>query len=114
MEAGSRTTVAERLKAEVSRAELGQQPQRLLRQEGAHLDWPDEHPGAARPQWRVRAAGPGQVCRWVAQAKQALWDGQLDYVIDACLELTRTEDSTNPSFVAARYSDQNRSRMDWD
>lgn len=51
--------------------------------------------------------------RWVNQTKQALWDGQLDHVIDACLELTRTEDSTDPAYVAARYFDQNRSRMDY-
>ena len=51
--------------------------------------------------------------RWVSQAKQALWDGRLDYVIDACLALTRTEDSADPAYVAARYYDQNRRRMDY-
>ena len=50
---------------------------------------------------------------WVNQAKQALWDGQLDEVIDACLDLARREDSSDPAFVAARYFDQNRERMDY-
>jgi len=50
---------------------------------------------------------------WVAQAKQALWDGSLDKVIIACLDLVRSEDSSDPAFVAARYFDQNRQRMDY-
>jgi hypothetical protein len=50
---------------------------------------------------------------WVAQTKQALWDGRLDEVINACLDLARVEDSSDPAFVAARYFDQNRRRMDY-
>jgi hypothetical protein len=50
---------------------------------------------------------------WVAQTKQALWDGKIDEVITACLDLVRTEDSSDPAFVAARYFDQNRQRMNY-
>ena len=50
---------------------------------------------------------------WVAQAKQTLWDGRLDELINASLELVRTEDSADPAYVAARYFDQNRQRMDY-
>ena len=50
---------------------------------------------------------------WVNQAKQALWDGQIDEVIEGCLDLARREDSSDPAFVAARYFDQNRERMDY-
>jgi hypothetical protein len=50
---------------------------------------------------------------WVNQAKQALWDGKIDEVVTACLELARTQDSSDPAFVAARYFDQNRERMDY-
>ena len=50
---------------------------------------------------------------WVKQAKQALWDGKVDDVIENCLELARTDDSSDPAFVAARYYDQNRERMDY-
>jgi hypothetical protein len=50
---------------------------------------------------------------WVTQAKQALWEGLIDEVIDACLDLVCSEDSTDPAFVAARYFDQNRQRMDY-
>jgi ribosomal protein L34E len=50
---------------------------------------------------------------WVAQTKQALWDGVIDEVITACLDLVRTEDSSDPAFVAARYFDQNRQRMNY-
>jgi hypothetical protein len=50
---------------------------------------------------------------WVTQAKQALWDGLLDEVIFACLDLARADDSSDPAFVAARYFDQNRQRMDY-
>jgi hypothetical protein len=50
---------------------------------------------------------------WVNHAQQALWDGQLDRVIDACLDLAHSEDSSDPAFVAARYFDQNRTRMDY-
>jgi hypothetical protein len=50
---------------------------------------------------------------WVSQAKQALWDGKLDEVITACLELARKDDSSDPAFVAARYFQQNRDRMDY-
>lgn len=50
---------------------------------------------------------------WVNRAKQALWDGKLDWVIDACLDLAQAEDSSDPAFVAARYFDQNRTRMDY-
>lgn len=56
---------------------------------------------------------PAAQQQWLQQAKQALWDGSLNAVIDACLDLVRTEDSTDPAFVAARYFDQNRSRMDY-
>lgn len=51
--------------------------------------------------------------QWYRQTKQALWNGAIDAVIDACLDLARTEDSTDPAYVAARYFDQNRSRMDY-
>ncbi len=50
---------------------------------------------------------------WVKQAKQALWDGRVDEVILGCLDLARTEDSSDPAFVAARYYDHNRERMDY-
>jgi hypothetical protein len=50
---------------------------------------------------------------WVNQAKQALWDGMIDEVINACLELGQSEDSSDPAFVAARYFDQNRDRIDY-
>ncbi len=50
---------------------------------------------------------------WVAQTKQTLWDGMIDEVINACLDLVRTEDSSDPAFVAARYFNQNRHRMDY-
>ena len=50
---------------------------------------------------------------WVTQAKQALWEGMIDEVIAICLDLVRTEDSSDPAFVAARYFDQNRQRMNY-
>lgn len=50
---------------------------------------------------------------WLAQTKQALWDGMIDEVITICLDLVRTEDSSDPAFVAARYFDQNRHRMNY-
>jgi hypothetical protein len=50
---------------------------------------------------------------WVAQTKQALWDGMIDEVIANCLDLVRTEDSSDPAFVAARYFDQNRQRINY-
>ena len=50
---------------------------------------------------------------WVAQAKQALWDGMIDELIAICLDLVRTEDSSDPAFVAARYFNQNRQRMNY-
>jgi len=50
---------------------------------------------------------------WVNQAKQALWNGKIDELITTCLDLARTEDSSDPAFVAARYFDQNRDRMDY-
>jgi hypothetical protein len=56
---------------------------------------------------------PATQQQWLQQTKQALWDGHLDAAIDACLDLVRTEDSSDPAFVAARYFDQNRSRMDY-
>jgi hypothetical protein len=63
----------------------------------------------------AKAAFPTEEAQndWVAQAKQALWDGLLDKVIIACLDLVRSEDSSDPAFVAARYFDQNRQRMDY-
>ena len=65
------------------------------------------------PVAKAAFATPESQAQWVAQAKQALWDGHLERVIDACLELIRSEDSTDPAFVAARYFDQNRCRMDY-
>jgi hypothetical protein len=50
---------------------------------------------------------------WVNLAKQALWDGKIDEVIAACLDLVRREDSSDPAFVAARYFHHNRDRMDY-
>lgn len=50
---------------------------------------------------------------WIAHAKQALWDGMIDEVIASCLELVRAEDSSDPAFVAARYFNQNRQRMNY-
>lgn len=50
---------------------------------------------------------------WVAQMKDALWQGLVDEVIAACLDLARAEDSTDPAYVAARYYYNNRSRMDY-
>ena len=63
------------------------------------------------PVAKAALATPVVQQQWLQQAKQALWDGDLDAVIDACLDLVRTEDSSDPAFVAARYFDQNRSRM---
>lgn len=63
------------------------------------------------PVAKAAFSNPAAQQQWLQQAKQALWDGSLDAVIDACLDLVRTEDSTDPAFVAARYFDQNRSRM---
>ena len=65
------------------------------------------------PVAKAAFATPESQAQWVAQAKQALWDGHLERVIDACLELIRSEDSTDPAFVAARYFDQNCCRMDY-
>jgi hypothetical protein len=50
---------------------------------------------------------------WLNQAKQALWDGKIDEVIADCLALSHKEDSSDPAYVAARYFDQNRERMDY-
>lgn len=50
---------------------------------------------------------------WMAKAKQALWDGKIDEVVTTCLNLTRSDDSSDPAFVAARYFNQNRQRMDY-
>jgi hypothetical protein len=50
---------------------------------------------------------------WLKQAKQALWDGKVEEVIKDCLALARSEDSSDPAFVAARYYDQNQERMDY-
>ena len=50
---------------------------------------------------------------WLHQAKQALWDGKIEEVITDCLDLARAEDSSDPAFVAARYFNQNRDRMDY-
>jgi len=50
---------------------------------------------------------------WVSQTKQALWDGMINEVITACLDLVRIEDSSDPAFVAARYFDQNRQRINY-
>jgi hypothetical protein len=65
------------------------------------------------PVAKAAFATPVAQQQWLQQTKQALWDGALDAVIDACLDLVRTEDSSDPAFVAARYFDQNRSRMDY-
>jgi hypothetical protein len=50
---------------------------------------------------------------WVKRAKQALWDGKVEDLIEICLDLARTDDSSDPAFVAARYYAQNRHRMDY-
>ena len=50
---------------------------------------------------------------WLAQTKQTLWDGLIDEVIASCLKFVRTEDSSDPAFVAARYFEQNRQRMNY-
>jgi hypothetical protein len=50
---------------------------------------------------------------WIAHAKQALWDGMIDEIIAGCLQLVHAEDSSDPAFVAARYFDQNRHRMNY-
>ena len=50
---------------------------------------------------------------WVKEAKQALWNGKVDDVIKDCLDLSRTDDGSDPAFVAARYYDKNRDRMDY-
>jgi hypothetical protein len=50
---------------------------------------------------------------WVVHSKQALWDGMIDKVISICMDLARSEDSSDPAFVAARYFDRNRHRMDY-
>lgn len=50
---------------------------------------------------------------WTEQMKQALWDGRLDEVITTCQQLIRRQDSSDPAFVAARYYEKNRSRMDY-
>jgi hypothetical protein len=58
-------------------------------------------------------ATPAEQEAWLSQAKQALWNGRVDQVIGDCLKLARTEDSSDPAFVAARYYHQNRQRMDY-
>lgn len=50
---------------------------------------------------------------WLKQTQQALWDGKVDEVIALCLELARTEDGSDPAYVAARYFRQNRERMNY-
>ena len=50
---------------------------------------------------------------WLAQSKQALWDGKIDELITACLDLVAFQDSSDPAFVAARYFNQNRDRLDY-
>lgn len=65
------------------------------------------------PVAKAAFSSPTDQEQWCQQTKQALWNGALDAAIDACLNLVRTEDSTDPAFVAARYFDQNRSRMDY-
>ena len=50
---------------------------------------------------------------WTEQMKQALWDGRLDETIAACQQFIRKEDSSDPAFVAARYYEKNRFRMDY-
>ena len=65
------------------------------------------------PVAKAAFSSPAAQEHWLQQTKQALWDGHLDAAIDACLDLTRTEDNTDPAFVAARYFDQNRRRMDY-
>jgi hypothetical protein len=50
---------------------------------------------------------------WLNQAKQALWDGKIEEVITACLDLAQAENSSDPAFVAARYFNENRDRMDY-
>jgi len=50
---------------------------------------------------------------WVHRAKQAMWEGKVDALIDACLDLVLVENSSDPAFVAARYFHQNRERMDY-
>ncbi|MGB3713227.1 MAG: hypothetical protein WA996_02240 [Candidatus Promineifilaceae bacterium] len=47
----------------------------------------------------------------VAQTQQALWDGLLDEVINAWLDFMKTEDISDPAYLAARYFDRNRHRM---
>jgi hypothetical protein len=63
----------------------------------------------------AKAAFPTQEAQdsWLNQAKQALWDGRVDEMVALCLDLAHTEDSSDPAFVAARYFDQNRTRMDY-
>lgn len=50
---------------------------------------------------------------WINQAKQALWDGKIDELIAVCLELAAAEDGSDPAYVAARYFDHNRERMNY-
>ena len=65
------------------------------------------------PVAKAAFSSPADQDAWVTQAKQALWDGLIDEVVEACLDLVRSEDSTDPAFVAARYFDHNRQRMDY-
>jgi hypothetical protein len=62
-----------------------------------------------RERFSQGGADPGLV----PEAKQALWNGKVDDVIKDCLDLSRTDDGSDPAFVAARYYDKNRDRMDY-
>lgn len=65
------------------------------------------------PVAKASYSSEGEQKDWVARAKQWLWDGMVDELIAHCLELVRREDSSDPAFVAARYFDQNRQRMNY-
>jgi hypothetical protein len=50
---------------------------------------------------------------WVAEMKAALWDGQVQQVIDSCLSLVDARREEDPAAKAATYYNNNRSRMDY-
>lgn len=50
---------------------------------------------------------------WVTQTKEALWEGRLDDVIDACQALIDADREDDPAYKAATYFQNNRHRMDY-
>lgn len=56
---------------------------------------------------------PQQQTEWIAKVKSALWDGQLDAVIAACLQHVNCQRDDDPAQQAVTYYQNNRHRMDY-